>query len=71
MNFHFIFRILAKIFPGAIEPFENVKSSRKNWVRLRDLYKRRKHESTSSLEVFEDDSLEEQLALVAAAEETS
>lgn len=54
-------RIVAKLFPEAEEPYSSIKANRRNWSRLRDVYKRRKHESTSSLEVFEDDSLEEEL----------
>lgn len=52
---------MAKLFPGAQEPYNNIKANKRNWSRLRDVYKRRKPESTSSLEVFEDDSLEEEL----------
>ena len=54
-------RIVAKLFPEADEPYSSIKANRRNWSRLRDVYKRRKPESTSSLEVFEDDSLEEEL----------
>nr|XP_053651320.1 cGMP-dependent 3',5'-cyclic phosphodiesterase-like [Cherax quadricarinatus] len=56
-----VYEIVAKIFPGAEEPYTSIKTSRRNWARLRDVYKRRKPESTSSLEVFEDDSLEDEL----------
>ncbi|XP_042238504.1 cGMP-dependent 3',5'-cyclic phosphodiesterase-like isoform X2 [Homarus americanus] len=56
-----VYEIVAKLFPGAQDPYNNIKTSRRNWARLRDVYKRRKPESTSSLEVFEDDSLDEEL----------
>ncbi|XP_071546551.1 cGMP-dependent 3',5'-cyclic phosphodiesterase-like [Panulirus ornatus] len=56
-----VYEIVAKLFPDAQEPYNNIKANRRNWSRLRDVYKRRKPESTSSLEVFEDDSLEEEL----------
>nr|XP_045599469.1 cGMP-dependent 3',5'-cyclic phosphodiesterase-like isoform X2 [Procambarus clarkii]XP_045599471.1 cGMP-dependent 3',5'-cyclic phosphodiesterase-like isoform X2 [Procambarus clarkii]XP_045599472.1 cGMP-dependent 3',5'-cyclic phosphodiesterase-like isoform X2 [Procambarus clarkii] len=56
-----VYEIVAKLFPGAQEPYISIQASRRNWARLRDVYKRRKPESTSSLEVFEDDSLDEEL----------
>ncbi|MPC34651.1 cGMP-dependent 3',5'-cyclic phosphodiesterase [Portunus trituberculatus] len=56
-----VYEIVAKLFPEADEPYSSIKANRRNWSRLRDVYKRRKPESTSSLEVFEDDSLEEEL----------
>ncbi|XP_050693259.1 cGMP-dependent 3',5'-cyclic phosphodiesterase-like isoform X2 [Eriocheir sinensis] len=56
-----VYEIVAKLFPEAEEPYSSIKANRRNWSRLRDVYKRRKHESTSSLEVFEDDSLDEEL----------
>ncbi|KAK7077685.1 hypothetical protein SK128_021057, partial [Halocaridina rubra] len=55
--------IVAKIFPAAQEPFSNITARKRNWSRLRDVYKRRKPESTSSLEFFEDDSLEEEIVI--------
>lgn len=57
-----VYELLAKMFPGASDPYHNIQASRKNWAKLRDVYKRRKPESTSSLDIFEDDSLEEDLA---------
>ncbi|XP_066977426.1 cGMP-dependent 3',5'-cyclic phosphodiesterase-like isoform X2 [Macrobrachium rosenbergii] len=56
-----VYEIVAKMFPGAQDPYNNIKARRRNWARLRDVYKKRKPESTSSLEVFEDDSLEDEL----------
>lgn len=58
-----IFRIVAKLFPEADEPYNNVKANFRHWSRLRDVYKRRKPASTSSLEVFEDDTLEDELEI--------
>ncbi|XP_076069074.1 cGMP-dependent 3',5'-cyclic phosphodiesterase-like [Oratosquilla oratoria] len=67
-----VYEILGILFPPAVEPYECVKANRRNWARLRDVYKRRKHESTSSLEVFEDDSsLEEELAAAVLEEDQS
>ncbi|CAL4063774.1 unnamed protein product [Meganyctiphanes norvegica] len=56
-----VYQILAQMFSDAKEPYENILTSRRKWNRLHDIYKRRKHNSTSSLEIFEDDSLEEEL----------
>ncbi|KAK4294226.1 hypothetical protein Pmani_033128 [Petrolisthes manimaculis] len=58
-----VYEIVAKMFPEAVEPYNNVKANFRHWSRLKDVYKRRKPASTSSLEVFEDDTLEDELEI--------
>lgn len=54
-------RILTDLFPEVQDTFTAVDMNRVFWERMRDVYKRRYSHSTSSLDMFEDESLEQEV----------
>lgn len=59
--FLFHSRILIELFPNIQETFVAVEKNHIFWERMRDVYKRRYSHSTSSLDMFEDESLEQEV----------
>ncbi|XP_035224844.1 cGMP-dependent 3',5'-cyclic phosphodiesterase-like isoform X2 [Stegodyphus dumicola] len=55
------YRILALLFPEMHEATTAVDTNRLFWERMRDVFKRRYSNSTSSLDMFEDESLEQEV----------
>ncbi|GFT37736.1 cGMP-dependent 3',5'-cyclic phosphodiesterase [Trichonephila clavipes] len=58
---HPAYKILATLFPKVEDAFRAVETNRIFWERMRDVYKRRYSNSTSSLDMFEDESLEQEV----------
>ncbi|PRD30905.1 UNVERIFIED_CONTAM: Pde2a [Trichonephila clavipes] len=58
---HPAYKILATLFPEVEDAFRAVETNRIFWERMRDVYKRRYSNSTSSLDMFEDESLEQEV----------
>ncbi|CAL1294152.1 unnamed protein product [Larinioides sclopetarius] len=58
---HPAYKILTTIFPEVSETLLAVETNRLFWERMRDVYKRRYSNSTSSLDMFEDESLEQEV----------
>ncbi|GIY90149.1 cGMP-dependent 3',5'-cyclic phosphodiesterase [Caerostris darwini] len=58
---HPAYKILTTLFPEVIDTLTAVETNRLFWERMRDVYKRRYSNSTSSLDMFEDESLEQEV----------
>ncbi|XP_055937013.1 cGMP-dependent 3',5'-cyclic phosphodiesterase-like isoform X1 [Argiope bruennichi] len=61
---HPAYKVLTTIFPEVIETLTAVETNRVFWERMRDVYKRRYSNSTSSLDMFEDESLEQEVLAI-------
>ncbi|GBM72224.1 hypothetical protein AVEN_244011-1 [Araneus ventricosus] len=59
--FALTWRILTTMFPEVTDTLTAVETNRVFWERMRDVYKRRYSNSTSSLDMFEDESLEQEV----------
>nr|XP_042909667.1 cGMP-dependent 3',5'-cyclic phosphodiesterase-like [Parasteatoda tepidariorum] len=55
------YKILVSLFPKVEATLNAVQTNRLFWERMRDVYKRRYSCSTSSLDMFEDESLEQEV----------
>ncbi|XP_054724267.1 cGMP-dependent 3',5'-cyclic phosphodiesterase-like [Uloborus diversus] len=58
---HPTYKILVSLFPEVESTLTAVEMNRLFWERMRDVYKRRYSNSTSSLDMFEDETLEQEV----------
>lgn len=56
-----LYELLAAFFPEAEEISNAVNTNKVYWERMRDIYKRRYSNSSSSLDMFEDETLEQEV----------